>query len=157
MKKTITLLSFFLFVHTLSFAQLVKQWDFRFGGSAIDEFHDIIKTSDGGYLVTGYSESGISGDRSQASQGSGDFWIVKIDNAGTKQWDKRYGGNNFDELFEAQQTSDGGYILGGWSNSPISGDKTQASVGAGDYWVIKIDAAGSKTWDKTFGRSEELV
>lgn len=155
MKKTITLLSFFLFVHALSFAQLVKQWDFRFGGSAIDEFHDIIKTSDGGYLVTGYSESGISGDKTQASQGSGDFWIVKIDNAGTKQWDKRYGGSNYDELFEAQQTSDGGYILGGWSNSPISGDKTQASVGAGDYWVIKIDAAGSKTWDKTFGGTFE--
>lgn len=155
MKSYLSLFSFFLLSYTIASAQLIKQWDFRYGGSAIDEFHDIIKTSDGGYLVCGYSESGISGDKSQASRGSGDFWILKINAAGVKQWDKRFGGTNYDELFEAQETFDGGFILGGWSNSGIGGDKSQASQGAGDYWIVKTDALGNLQFDKTFGGSFE--
>jgi PKD-like domain/Secretion system C-terminal sorting domain len=136
-------------------AQLIKQWDYRFGGTAIDEFHDVISTDDGGYLLAGYSESGISGDKTTASQGSGDFWIIKISSTGVKQWEKDFGGTSYDELFEAQQTKDGGYILGGWSNSGISGNKTQASFGAGDYWIVKTDASGNIQWDRTFGGSSE--
>ncbi len=136
-------------------AQLSKTWDFRFGGTAIDEFHDVISTSDGGYLLAGYSESGVGGDKATANQGSGDFWIIKIDNVGVKQWEKDFGGNNYDELFEAQQTTDGGYILGGWSNSGISGDKSEASIGAGDYWVVKTDQNGNLQWNKTFGGTSE--
>lgn len=155
MKSITRLITCLLFFISSANAQLIKQWDFRYGGTAIDEFHDIIKTSDGGYLVCGYSESGIGGDKSQASRGSGDFWILKINAAGTIQWDKRFGGTNYDELFEAQETFDGGFILGGWSNSGISGDKSQASQGAGDYWIVKTDALGNLQFDKTFGGSFE--
>ncbi len=67
-----------------------------------------------------------------------------------KQWDKRFGGTDYDYLYSVQQTTDGGYILGGGSSSGISGDKTEASRGNYDYWVVKIDANGTKQWDKRF-------
>jgi len=72
-----------------------------------------------------------------------------------KQWDSTYGGSSFDNLFSLQQTSDGGYILGGWSASDKSGDKTTDSMGGLDYWVVKLGASGNKQWDSTFGGSED--
>src|SRR5688572_14054590 len=66
-----------------------------------------------------------------------------------KLWDKTFGGSGGEELTSLQQTSDGGYILGGLSYSGISGDKTQVSQGDRDYWVVKLDANGNKLWDKT--------
>lgn len=67
------------------------------------------------------------------------------------QWDARFGGSSNDELYHIQQTNDGGYILGGRSLSCISGDKTQASQGDYDYWVVKTDVGGMKQWDARFG------
>jgi hypothetical protein len=131
----------------------IKQWDKTFGGNDEDELIDVQRTSDGGYVLGGYSRSGVSGDKTQANQGSYDYWVLKLDATGTKQWDKTFGGSQEDKLFSLQQTSDGGYILGGWSDSPSSGDKTQASQGSYDYWVLKLDANGTKQWDKTFGGS----
>jgi hypothetical protein len=130
-----------------------KTWDKTLGGSGWDELYSIQQTSDGGYILGGFSESSLGGDKSQASQGESDFWVVKLDAAGNKTWDKTLGGNRLDSFTDLQQTSDGGYILGGYSNSNISGDKSQVNQGIYDYWVVKLDAAGSKTWDKTFGGS----
>ncbi|MBA3647783.1 MAG: T9SS type A sorting domain-containing protein [Chitinophagales bacterium] len=131
----------------------VKQWDARFGGSSDDYLNSIQQTADGGYILGGWSQSGISGDKTQASQGSYDYWIVKTDANGVKQWDTRFGGSSDDRLWSLQQTTDGGYILGGYSQSGISGDKTQASQGASDYWIVKTDANGVKQWDARFGGS----
>jgi hypothetical protein len=128
-----------------------KQWDKTFGGSSTEILESIQQTSDGGYIVGGSSDSGISGDKSQTSKGGADYWIVKVDANGTKTWDKTFGGSAHDQLYSLQQTSDGGYILGGLSYSGISGDKSQPCVGVTDFWVIKLDANGNKTWDKTFG------
>ena len=130
-----------------------KIWDKTFGGSAFDELYSLQQTSDGGYILGGSSDSGVSGDKSQGTKGGKDYWVVKLDANGNKTWDKTFGGSVGDELTSLQQTSNGGYILGGWSESGISGDKTQATQGISDYWVIKLDASGNKTWDKTFGGS----
>src|SRR5205814_5997669 len=97
---------------------------------------------------------GITGDKSQESQGKNDYWIVKIDSSGSKQWDARYGGS-YDDIFNSlQQTSDGGYILAGYSASEASGDKTQNSRGGWDYWIVRTDANGIKLWDARFGGSD---
>ncbi|HYV92291.1 MAG TPA: MopE-related protein [Chitinophagales bacterium] len=138
---------------SISFAQVapIKQWDARFGGSSDDNLHSIQQTPDGGYIMAGHSLSGLSGDKTQASRGSWDYWAVKTDSNGSKQWDNRFGGSGADELFTIKQTPDGGYILAGTSASGISGDKTQATHGSWDYWVVKIDANGSKQWDKDYG------
>jgi hypothetical protein len=64
-------------------------------------------------------------------------FIHAFSQAPTKQWDTDFGGNNNEQFAAAQQTRDGGSIIGGYSESGISGDKTQASRGASDYWVVK--------------------
>ena len=128
-----------------------KQWDKRFGGKAEDGLVCLKQTIDRGYLLGGNSQSGISGDKTQACWGYVDYWVVKTDSLGGKQWDKRFGGGGADVLTALQQTLDGGYMLAGISNSAINGDKTEARRGGNDFWIIKIDAIGNKQWDKVFG------
>jgi len=130
---------------------LVKMWDYRFGGNDFDNITAIQETIDGGFILGGLSSSGISGDKSQPSQGIIDFWIVKTDSLGVKQWDKDFGGTADDILYSIWQTSDSGFIMGGYSESGIGGDKTQASWGGSDYWIVKTDALGNKQWDMDFG------
>ncbi|QMU31036.1 T9SS type A sorting domain-containing protein [Adhaeribacter radiodurans] len=132
---------------------LEVQWDMRYGGLGKDNLTTVIKTSDGGYLSGGFTTSGISGDKTQSSQDKNDYWIVKSDKNGKKLWDKRYGGTGDDYLNRVIQTLDGGYLLGGSSLSGKSGDKSEASQGEQDYWVVKLDKQGKKEWDKTFGGS----
>ncbi len=131
-----------------------KQWDVRFGGSGDDELRSVQQTTDGGYILAGFSSSGISGDKSEAGRGVTDYWLVKTDANGIKQWDARFGGASTDELRSCSQTIDGGYILAGFSKSVISGDKTFACLGATDYWIVKINAEGVKQWDAVFGGSD---
>src|SRR5688572_14626411 len=154
-KSLLASVGFLLFLPVVSFSQTAptKQWDKTIGGSHIDEFSSLQQTSDGGYILGGYSNSGISGDKSQANQGLNDFWALKLDASGNKLWDKTIGGNHEDYLSSLQQTSDGGYILGGGSSSGISGDKSQVNKGVTDLWIIKLDATGNKLWDKTYGGS----
>ena len=128
-----------------------KLWDKTFGGNNDDNLLDIISTPDGGYLLGGYSWSGISGDVSQENRGRCDYWVVKVDQHFNKIWDKRFGGSEIDELFSVVVSPDGGYLLGGHSFSPISGDKSDINRGDRDFWIVKIDEQGEKIWDKTFG------
>src|SRR5688572_1939276 len=128
-----------------------KMWDKTYGGAGAEDMSRIKQTTDGGYIMAGISDSGINGDKSQASRGGLDYWIVKTDASGVKLWDKTFGGSSEDNLKSIQQTADGGYILGGYSNSPVSGDKTQPAKNDFDYWIIKLDASGNKTWDKNIG------
>lgn len=129
----------------------IKIWDRRFGGDNDDYLYEVRSTADGGFLLGGYSFSGISGDRTQSNRGQCDYWIVKIDANGNKQWDARYGGKTYDYLFDMKVTADGGYILGGYTDSKNSGDVSEVSRGANDYWMVKVDANGVKQWDKRFG------
>jgi hypothetical protein len=102
----------------------------------------------------GSSESGIEGDKSQDTIGGEDYWVIKIDANGIKQWDATFGGSGDDEGRYIEQTEDGGYILGGYSDSDSGNDKTENSRGKIDYWIIKIDANGTKQWDATFGSAQ---
>jgi hypothetical protein len=130
------------------------QWERTFGGANADFANVVQPTTDGGYMLGGYSYSDASANKTAASYGGGDYWIVKLDSAGARLWDSSYGGTNFDRITALQQTSDGGYILGGCSHSGPSGTKSSASYGAGDYWLVKVDANGNQQWEKTFGGTE---
>ncbi len=137
---------------------LHKQWDYRFGGIIADQSSCLIQTLDGGYIIGGTAHSKINGDKTQdnwdSTTLSGDYWIIKLDSLGIKQWDKRYGGILGEGLDKIEKTNDGGYVLSGGSSSPISGDKTENSRGYFDLWAVKIDSLGNKQWDKRFGGSK---
>jgi Secretion system C-terminal sorting domain len=135
----------------------VKQWDKGFGSTDLDRLTTLIQTRDGGYLAAGMSSGDVSGSKTAPSKGFTDYWIVKLDGNGTKQWDKGYGTRFWDELQAVCQTADGGYILGGYSytDNQSLGDKTDPGYGKYDYWVVKIDAQGNKQWDKVYGGTED--
>lgn len=152
MKKAYLILFLILTCSIPSFSQyMIKQWDYRFGGSINDYMVKMKKTKDGGYILGGHSSSPASGDKSQGTQGGFDYWVVKVNINGVKQWDKRFGGIGTEFFRDLIQTSDGGYLIGGFSSSGISGDRTQASRGANDYWLVKTDSNGSKEWDYRYG------
>lgn len=132
----------------------VKQWDRRFGGYGSDHLFDLKQTKNGGYILAGNSTSDVSGDKTEPVWGtlnSSDYWIVKIDSLGKKEWDKRFGGTHADYCNSIELTLNGGFILGGVSQSDIGGDKTEATWGGFDYWIIKIDSLGNKEWDRDYG------
>lgn len=164
MNQKITLLLCIMFLYSVCLLRAqtppIKQWDNTIGGNRYDWCRVVQQTVDGGYIVGGYSRSDSGIDKTEGNRGdntSSDFWIVKIDSNGIKQWDKTFGGNRNDYLSCLQQTTDGGYILGGTSDSDISGDKTDISRGGPDYWLVKIDANGTKQWDKCFGGTDADV
>ncbi len=99
----------FLLLINSAFAQnpLMKQWDKRFGGAQDDYLTCFQQTNDGGYILGGHSASGMGGDKTQPLVQYIDYWIVKIDAVGNKQWDKDFGGTNVDRLYSVQQTADG--------------------------------------------------
>jgi PKD repeat protein len=133
-----------------------QQWDKDYGGTSMDVLQSIKKTRDGGYILGGWSYSGVGGDKSQPVWAGVDYWIIKTDSLGNKVWDKDFGGTGNDYLFSIQQTTDGGFIMGGYSDSNISGDKTQniqGGLGGYDYWILKTDSLGNKLWDRDFGGS----
>ncbi len=131
-----------------------KIWDKSFGGSGDDELRMIRQTSDGGYLLGGDAWSGVSGNKTNAGFGNSDYWLVKLNEEGNKIWEKSYGGDSGDSLYVIQPTTDGGYILGGWSFSGVSGNKTSGNFGSYDYWVVKLDANGEMVWDRAFGGND---
>ena len=130
------------------------QMDKTIGGDKEDQLTCIIQTSDGGYLVGGYSASGIYADKTDTLRGITDYWIVRLNAQGKILWDKTYGGSGSDILTTFKETTDGGFILAGISNSNISGEKTQNRYGGSyDVWLVKTDGDGKVKWDKTLGDS----
>ncbi|KRP09018.1 MAG: hypothetical protein ABR95_11430 [Sphingobacteriales bacterium BACL12 MAG-120813-bin55] len=127
-------------------------WQSTIGGTDFDYLTSISQTADGGYIVGGYSNSGISGNKTEANIGDYDIWVLKLDNSGNIIWQNTIGGTSSDKLFaEIVQTIDGGYILGATSNSNTSADKSEASLGDEDYWIIKLDNTGNLLWENTIG------
>ena len=129
------------------------EWQNTIGGVGNDDLY-ITQSSDGGYILGGSSNSGISGDKTDSNKGGYDYWVLKLDATGSIVWQKTIGGNLDDKLYSLDETEDGGFLLGGYSYSGISGDKTEANKGGADYWVIKIDSTGNIIWQKTIGGSE---
>ena len=113
-----------------------KEWDKTFGGRGNDGAHSLIQTTDGGYAVAGHTSS--------YGAGEDDFWVIKLDNKGYKEWDKTFGGRRDDWANSLIQTTDGGYAVAGYSAS--------YSEIKFDFWIIKLDNKGYKEWDKTFGK-----
>ncbi len=114
------------------------QWAKTYGGSNNDGFGanqscaSIQQTNDGGYIVASTTQSFGSGFE--------DWWILKLDSDGTVAWQKTYGGMLDDRARSVQQTTDGGYIAAGWTQS----------FGDYDIWILKLDSRGDVIWQKKF-------
>jgi len=118
-----------------SFMSLNAQWARTYGGGGNDEAWSIQQTSDGGYIVAGLTES--------FGAGSSDIWILKLSSTGTIEWQRTYGGSSYDTAHSIQQTSDGGYI--------VAGDTQTFGAGSADYWIIKLFPNGDIEWQRTYG------
>jgi uncharacterized delta-60 repeat protein len=110
-------------------------WQETYGGAMADEANSIQQTSDGGYIVAGQTYS--------VGAGSADVWVLKLNPDGSVAWQKAYGGAGWEMASSIQQTSDGGYIVAGETNS--------FGAGGSDFWVLKLNADGSVAWQKTYG------
>jgi len=113
-------------------------WTRTYGGSDRDDGYSVAQTSDGGYIVAGYTES--------FGAGSKDVYLVKTDAVGDTIWTRTYGGSDWDEGYSVAQTSDGGYIVAGRTES--------FGAGSADVYLVKTDAVGDTIWTRTYGGSD---
>ena len=110
-------------------------WERTYGGLDYDWANSVAKTTDGGYIIAGGTSSfGI---------GNSDVYLVKTDSSGEILWERTYGGELYEDALEIQPTSDGGYIIVGWTNS--------FGAGHDDVYLIKTDVSGDTLWTRTFG------
>lgn len=129
------------------------QWIKTMGGSLMEWSLGIVPASDGGYVIAGYAFSGNS-DVS-TNYGLNDVWIVKIDTQGNMQWEKSYGGSDYEDPYFIDPTSDGGYVVAGRTRS-VNGH-VSSSYGNNDYWILKLDVYGNLEWEKSIGGTQQDV
>lgn len=148
------------------------------GGKGLDESRKVIATRDGGFLVGAYSQSKAIENRepfkvitdpenpnvtnfiAKKSEGfgEGDYWLLKFDKNSKLEWERSFGGVSDDGIKTLDLTIDG-YIIGGESNSKISGNKKMNLLDGSDLWYIAIDAKGQEVWQKqySFGKRDILM
>jgi len=125
-------ISLLLFIG-LAWGQVDTLWTNTFGGSSSDYGYCVKQTTDGGYIITGRTDSYGKGGR--------DFWLIKTDSNGDSTWTKTFGGSSQDFGYSVQQTTDGGYVITGTTD--------------GNVWLIKTDSLGQEVWNQTLGGSSD--
>ena len=111
------------------------EWERTYHAHSGDRAWSIEQTSEGGYIVAGWAGFGVTRRE--------DFWILKLDQAGTVEWENAYSSSGEDEARSIQQTTDGGYIIAGWSSSFTTGD-------GDDLWILKLSPSGLVEWEKAY-------
>ena len=105
-----------------------ERWNKTFGGSGDDLGYSVRQTSDGGFVIAGWT----------ASSGAGgvDVYLVKTDASGNEQWSKMFGGSGDDYGYSVQQTSDGGFVIAGYTKS--------SGAGGNDVYLVKISSTATQ-------------
>lgn len=116
-------------------------WTKTIGGNSRDLGVTILQLSDGGYIILGATES--------FGEGGWDVYLIRINSLGDTLWTKTYGGPNYEEGYAIQQTSDGGFV--------ISGNTDSYGVGNLDFYLIKTNSNGDTLWTKTYGGSNDDI
>ncbi|WP_051197771.1 T9SS type A sorting domain-containing protein [Flavobacterium soli] len=126
-------------------------WEKSLGGRHAEYLTDLQPTADYGFIIGGSSLSMKSGNKTDPGSGDLDYWIWKMDEHGSAEWQKSFGGGASDLLQSIKTTHDGGFLLAGTSNSSKGYQKAVEGHGGNDYWVIKLNAKGDQMWQKCFG------
>lgn len=128
------------------------EWQKVFGGSLYDSAFAIAPASDGGYVVAGSSNSS-DGDVSGvlSSQQGINMWVFKIDSLGQLVWQKTFGGSSLDAASGVAETTDGGFVVAGYTYSPAGSGNVTTSWGSGDAWVLKLSGVGNLLWQRSLG------
>jgi len=112
-------------------------WTRTYGGSSDEKGYSAQLTSDGGYIIAGYTGS--------FGAGRSDVYLLKTDSSGDTLWTRTCGGSDSDCGYSVQQTSDGGYIIAGETESFGAGDD--------DVYLVKTDSDGDTLWTRSYGGS----
>ncbi len=110
-------------------------WTRTFGGNSNEVGHSVQQTSDEGYIITGETWS--------YGNGHNDVYLIRTTSAGDTLWTKTYGGISLEEGSSVQQTTDGGFIIGGHTSS--------FGYGNYDFYLIKTNINGDSIWTRTYG------
>jgi hypothetical protein len=110
-------------------------WSRTYGGAGTDVGLFIQRTEDGGYVIAGYTDS--------FGAGNSDVYLLKTDSEGSLIWNKTYGGAYSDFGYSVQETSDGGYVIAGYTRS--FGNKDD------DVYLVRVDSEGNEIWNRTYG------
>ena len=141
MNKRFLLIVVSIMISTSAYAQsFSQQWVKTYSGGGNDVISSIQQTMDGGYIAVGQTDSFSPGSLIEA-------WIIKLDVNGDISWQKTYRPSSFvNTAYTVQQTTDGGYILGGYG-------------GTFDFpgWILKLDAEGGVIWQKAYGGVVEFI
>lgn len=112
-------------------------WEETYGGADDEWGHSMIQISDGGYIIVG-SKRSAAADK--------DVYLIKVDENRKLRWGRTYGGASDDVGYSVQETSDGGYIIAGYTYSERLFDT--------DFYLIKTDAKGRTLWERTYGGTD---
>lgn len=110
-------------------------WDGVYGGPGTDLGISVLNGSDGGYIIAGITDS--------FGAGGNDIYVLKTDNDGILLWEKTYGGVLDDRCTSMIMTSDGGYLISGYTHS--------FGAGGSDVWLLRLDSNGELLWERTYG------
>jgi len=117
-----------------------EEWVKTFGGTDDDKSYSVLVTADGGYLVMGNSDS------YEMINTNTNLWLVKTGPDGELEWDKKFGGADWDSGNDMQPTEDGNYIISGYT--------TSFGSSGSDVWLVKVDTNGNLIWTRIFGGPE---
>ena len=112
-----------------------QRWERNYGGTNPDGGYSVQQTTDGGYIIAGLTTS--------FGAGNCDAYLIKTNASGNTLWTRTFGGTDADYANSVQQTSDGGYIVAGYTYS--------FGAGHADVWLIKTNASGDTLWTRTYG------
>lgn len=134
------------------------EWNSSLKGDYLDSGKDILYTTNGGCVITGYTDS-EDGDFAGMSEGGWTIFVAKFNELGENDWIKTYGGSSNDWSNSIASTSDGGFVITGHVEStdfdfeglPASGG--EATSWGGDIFVIKLTSDGDAEWFRKYGGS----
>lgn len=126
------------------------EWQRTIGGLYADQLRSVIQTRDSGFVLSGYSNSPESGNKTAKSYGEGDFYVVRLDREGNIVWQRCYGGDGDDQPHSLLETADGNLIIAGNSTTGNTGNKNASNRNGTDFWMLKLDLSGEIIWQRTY-------